>query len=112
VVLRQAELLLVGYFKKNLENYAGQSKVDATPFNLHTPVGGALWNEALAKRLHQRRHHLHPQLHLPQPSRPRPASRAARTMPRATPPATIVGQPGDPVANFRSPPSRTRRRPT
>lgn len=38
-----------GYFRKNLENYAGQSKITATPFNLHTPVGGAFWNEALAK---------------------------------------------------------------
>ncbi len=37
-----------GYFKKNLENYAGQSKVTATPFNLHTPVGGANWNKAVA----------------------------------------------------------------
>jgi len=38
----------VGFFKKNLENYAGQSKVDVTLDNLHTPVGGAFWNEALA----------------------------------------------------------------
>jgi TonB-dependent receptor len=36
------------YFRKNLENYAGQSKITATPFNLHTPVGGALWNKAVA----------------------------------------------------------------
>jgi TonB-dependent receptor len=39
----------IGYFKKNIENYAGQSKITATPFNLTTPVGGALWNEAIAK---------------------------------------------------------------
>jgi TonB-dependent receptor len=39
----------IGYFKKNLDNYAGQSKITATPFNLPTPVGGALWNEAIAK---------------------------------------------------------------
>ncbi|MTV37606.1 TonB-dependent receptor [Duganella radicis] len=38
----------LGYFRKNLENYAGQTQIDATPFNLHTPVGGAFWNEALA----------------------------------------------------------------
>ncbi len=37
-----------GYFRKNLKNYAGQSKITATPFNLHTPVGGALWNQAVA----------------------------------------------------------------
>jgi TonB-dependent receptor len=40
--------LSVGYFRKNLDNYAGQSKLTATPFNLHTPVGGPFWNEALA----------------------------------------------------------------
>jgi TonB-dependent receptor len=38
----------IGHFRKNLENYAGQSKVTAQPFNLHTPIGGAFWNEALA----------------------------------------------------------------
>ncbi|HEY5970659.1 MAG TPA: TonB-dependent receptor, partial [Pseudoxanthomonas sp.] len=38
----------VGYFRKKLANYAGQSKVTAQPFNLHTPVGGALWNAALS----------------------------------------------------------------
>ncbi|WP_395007652.1 TonB-dependent receptor [Undibacterium sp.] len=38
-----------GMFKKDLSNYVGQSKVTATPFNLRTPVGGALWNEAIAK---------------------------------------------------------------
>jgi TonB-dependent receptor len=38
----------LGYFRKNLENYAGQSMVNATPFNLHTPVGGKYWNAALA----------------------------------------------------------------
>ncbi len=40
--------LAVGFFKKNLENYAGQSRFDDTSAGLHTPVGGALWNEALA----------------------------------------------------------------
>ena len=42
------DFLSIGYFRKNLENYAGQSKVTAQPFNLHTPVGGAYWKEALA----------------------------------------------------------------
>lgn len=39
----------MGAFFKDLSNYAGQSKITATPFNLHTPVGGAFWNEAIAK---------------------------------------------------------------
>lgn len=38
----------VSHFRKSLENYAGQSKLIATPFNLRTPVGGAYWNAALA----------------------------------------------------------------
>lgn len=41
--------LSAGLFRKDLTNYVGQSKITATPFNLHTPVGGALWNEAIAK---------------------------------------------------------------
>ncbi len=43
------DFLSVGFFNKKLDNYAGQSKINATPFNLHTPVGGAYWNEAIAK---------------------------------------------------------------
>lgn len=39
----------IGYFRKALSDYAGQSKVTATPFNLHTPVNGVLWNEAVSK---------------------------------------------------------------
>jgi TonB-dependent receptor len=89
----------IGYFKKDLENYAGQSQIDATPFNLHTPVGGALWNEALsaghcaASDTTCIRNYIfttHP------------------TAPGVTAPGvngnvngTIVGQPSDPVANFR-----------
>ena len=38
----------IGYFHKDLANYAGQSKVTAQPFGVRTPVGGALWKEALA----------------------------------------------------------------
>jgi TonB-dependent receptor len=89
----------VGYFRKDLENYAGQSQINATPFNLHTPVGGALWNEALANGgcivsdttcIRNYIFKNHP------------------TAPGVTAPGvngnvngTIVGQPSDPVANFR-----------
>jgi TonB-dependent receptor len=38
----------VNAFYKDLENYAGQSQIVQQPFGLHTPVGGAFWNEALA----------------------------------------------------------------
>jgi TonB-dependent receptor len=89
----------VGYFRKDLENYAGQSMVTATPFNLHTPVGGTFWNEALATgcatadttciRNYIFRNH-----------------NGAPGVVRGTDDAsgnttgTITGQPGDPIANF------------
>jgi TonB-dependent receptor len=38
----------VGYFRKNIDNYIGVTQIDATPFNLRTPVKGAFWNEAVA----------------------------------------------------------------
>jgi hypothetical protein len=44
----QQNFISLGYFRKNLENYAGQTQINATPFNLHTPVGGKYWNAALA----------------------------------------------------------------
>jgi hypothetical protein len=47
VVLRQAELRVAGLFVQEAKTTPA-SQVDATQFNLHTPVGGALWNEALA----------------------------------------------------------------
>ncbi|WP_149196559.1 TonB-dependent receptor [Luteimonas suaedae] len=37
----------VGYFRKNIDNYIGTVRID-TPSDLHTPVGGAYWNNALA----------------------------------------------------------------
>ena len=40
--------LSLGLFRKNIDNYIGTSQLIQTPFNLHTPVGGAYWNEALA----------------------------------------------------------------
>ena len=40
----------VGYFRKKIDNYIGVTQIDATPFNLRTPVRGAFWNEAVAAR--------------------------------------------------------------
>ena len=44
----------VGYFRKNIKNYIGTEQIidvggsdGQTPFNLHTPVGGAYWNAAI-----------------------------------------------------------------
>jgi TonB-dependent receptor len=38
----------IGYFQKQISNYVGISQVNATPFNLNTPVKGKFWNEAVA----------------------------------------------------------------
>ncbi len=98
----QQNFVSLGYFKKNLENYAGQSQVIATPFNLHTPVGGALWNEALAKgcgnadttciRNYIFRNH---------PTAPGVTRGADEPAGNAT--GTSVGPPSEPAANFRIP---------
>jgi TonB-dependent receptor len=91
----------LGYFRKDLDNYAGQSTFNATPFNLHTPVGGALWNEALAKgctvadttciRNYIFRNH---------PTAPG-VTRGPDDQASGNATGNIVGQPGDPVANFK-----------
>ncbi|MGZ3181940.1 MAG: TonB-dependent receptor [Telluria sp.] len=91
--------LAVNFFKKNLDNYAGQSKITATPFNLHTPVGGALWNEAVSQgncgsdtvciRNYIFRNH---------PTAPGVTRGPDDASGNAT--GSIVGQPTDPIAQF------------
>lgn len=44
----ESSYLSIGYFRKNIDNYIGTSRVEETPFDLHTPIGGAYWNEAIA----------------------------------------------------------------
>ncbi|AKC86908.1 TonB-dependent receptor [Pseudoxanthomonas suwonensis] len=38
----------IGYFRKNIKNFISDTIVRETPFELHTPVGGAYWNAAIA----------------------------------------------------------------
>lgn len=90
----------VNFFHKDLENYAGQSQVVETPFDLHTPVGGALWNEALANGCANAdttciRNYIF-RNHAGSPGVTRGPDDASGNATGA-----IVGQPGDPVANFR-----------
>ena len=89
----------LGLFHKNLDNYAGQSKITAQPFNLRTPVGGALWNEAVSQgacgndlvciRNYIFRNH---------PNAPGVTRGADDPSGNAT--GTIVGQPNDPILDF------------
>lgn len=91
--------LSIGHFRKDLENYPGQKQVTETPFNLHTPVGGALWNQGAASgciagdtkciRNYIFRNH---------PTAPGVTRKADDGNGDAT--GDIVGQPNDPIANF------------
>jgi TonB-dependent receptor len=88
----------LGLFKKDLENYAGQSKFTATPFNLHTPVGGALWKEAVATGCGSDPVCIRNYIFRNHPTAPgvtRGPDDAS-----GNPTGTIVGQPGDPTATF------------
>jgi TonB-dependent receptor len=87
-----------GYFRKNLENYAGQSKVTAQPFGLHTPVGGPLWNEAVASGCGADTVCIRNFIFRNHPTAPGVSRGADDASGNAT--GTIVGQPGDPIANF------------
>ena len=88
----------IGYFHKNLENYAGQSKLTAQPFGLHTPVGGPLWNEAVASGCGQDTVCIRNFIFRNHPSAPGVTRGANDASGNAT--GTIVGQPNDPIANF------------
>jgi TonB-dependent receptor len=82
----------IGYFRKHIDNYIGVTQIDATPFNLRTPVNGAFWNEAVAARCADKdpvciREYIF-------------ATYDGRFgVDRAT--GVIPAQPGDPIANFR-----------
>jgi TonB-dependent receptor len=38
----------LGYFRKNITNFISSTIIKDKPYDVHTPVGGAYWNEALA----------------------------------------------------------------
>ena len=88
----------VNAFYKDLENYAGQSKIDATPFNLHTPVGGALWNEASASGCGTDPACIRNYIFKNHPTAPGVTVTGVDSS--GNPTGNIVGQPGDPVAHF------------
>ncbi|HTU67656.1 MAG TPA: TonB-dependent receptor [Steroidobacteraceae bacterium] len=43
-----ASYVSLGYFKKKISNFISNVITQETPFNMHTPAGGAYWNEAIA----------------------------------------------------------------
>ncbi|MEE7546738.1 TonB-dependent receptor [Xanthomonas sp. Kuri4-1] len=90
----------VGYFRKDIDNYIGTTQVVGTPFDLHTPVGGAYWNEALGAGCAGtdvvciRNYILDNHNGEGGVTRTGVDGTGNRT-------GTIVGQPGDPLAQFR-----------
>ena len=96
----ESSFVSVGYFRKNIDNYIGTTQLVESPFDLHTPVGGAYWNEALASgcastdvvciRTFIFNNHDGD-----------PGVNQTGVDSTGTPIGTIVGQPGDPVASFR-----------
>ncbi len=44
----EASYASVGFFRKNIKNFISDTIAREEPGSLHTPVGGAYWNEALA----------------------------------------------------------------
>ncbi len=89
----------VGFFRKLIDNYVGQTSVNQTPFNLHTPVGGAYWNAALGSgcavtdTVCIRDYILNTYNGQPGVTKTGVDSTGNAT-------GTIVGQPGDPLAVF------------
>ena len=94
----ESSYLSVGYFRKNIDNYIGVTQIQDTPFDLHTPVGGAYWNEALASgctaaNLVCIRNYIFIN-HAGDPG----VTSTGVVGGEQT--GTIVGQPGDPIASF------------
>lgn len=90
----------VGYFRKNIDNYIGVTQIQATPFELRTPIGGTFWNQAIAGGCTSgdvvciRNFIFLNRDGQPGVTRGPDDSNGNQT-------GTIVGQPGDPIANFR-----------
>jgi TonB-dependent receptor len=87
-----------GYFRKNISNYIGSTLVNETPFNLHTPIGGAYYQAAQTTGACNGditciRDYILNNFN-GQPG----VTKTGTANGHAT--GDIVGQPGDPVANF------------
>ncbi|GHA79129.1 TonB-dependent receptor [Cognatilysobacter bugurensis] len=97
----EGSYLSAGYFRKNIDNYIGTTQIIGTPFNLNTPVGGAYWNQALATGgcttadvVCIRNYILNNLNGSPGVTRTGVDANGNAT-------GTIIGQPGDPIAEFR-----------
>ncbi|HSM11920.1 MAG TPA: TonB-dependent receptor, partial [Lysobacter sp.] len=96
----EGSYLSAGYFRKNIDNYIGTTQIVGTPFDLATPIGGAYWNEAIAGGCPTsdvvciRNFIFDNRNGSPGVTQTGVDVNGNRT-------GTIVGQPGDPIAQFR-----------
>ncbi len=96
----EASYVSAGFFRKNIDNYIGITQIIDTPFNLNTPIGGAFWNAAIAGGCPGAdvvciRNFIFDNFN----GRPGVTRTGVDSLGNRT--GTIVGQPGDPVAEFR-----------
>ncbi|MFX1682484.1 TonB-dependent receptor [Mitsuaria sp. CC2] len=94
----RSSYVAAGVFRKNISNYIGSTLENATPFNLHTPIGGAYYNEAsttgaCGSDITCIRDYILNRYD-GQPGVTKTGESNGHAL------GTIVGQPGDPVANF------------
>jgi TonB-dependent receptor len=97
----EASYLSAGYFHKDIDNYVGISQITDTPFDLHTPIGGAYWNAALntghcaSSDITCIRNYIFNNFN----GQPGVIADPGTTNGNRT--GKIIGQPGDPIADFR-----------
>ncbi len=97
----------LGLFQKDISNYLGTSIITATPFNLHTPAGGAFFNEAVSKGCVTsdltciRNYILTTYDGRSGVVADKNPDGSLKTDTSGNFSGTIAGQPGDPIANFR-----------
>jgi len=94
-----ASYVSVGYFRKEISNFISNVITVETPFNMHTPAGGAYWNAAIAAGCNSGdrpciRNYIFDNFNgQPGVTRTGVAGNGDRM-------GTIIGQPNDPIATF------------
>jgi len=94
----EASYASVGFFRKNIKNFISDTVVRENSGNLHTPVGGAYWNEALASCGGTDMPCIRDYIFTNHAGDPGVISTGMNSAGQMT--GSIIGQPGDPIAGF------------
>ena len=99
----EASYVSVGWFRKNIDNYIGTSSIELTHPDLHTPVGGAYFDEAVANGCNPAGTDFRAcvRQYIFTNHAGDPGVTVTGTDQSGNPTGTIAGQPGDPSAVFR-----------